>query len=241
MTSCKVIISLGLAVLDLSKSRVIWNGPITASTKSLGAVLPWGNGDLGGIDLKKIEDPILCVIDGGKGIRKALRDVLGHLGVIQRCTVHKRRNIREHLPKHRQNSIDRQIRDAYASKTAETARKRLRQVGTWLARNGEESAAESLKEGLEETLTVIKLGLPDILRKFFSTTNAIENLMGRIRKVTRNVKRWRSDQMARRWVTAAIDRARDRFHNIKGHKSIPVLVAALRVHAKTLDLQGQVS
>lgn len=97
---------------------------------------------------------------------------------------------------------------------------------SWLARNGEESAAESLKEGLEETLTVIKLGLPD---------------MGSIRKVTRNVKRWRSDQMARRWVTTAIERARDRFRNIKGHKSIPVLVAALRVHAKTLDLQEQVS
>jgi putative transposase len=189
----------------------------------------------------KLEEPILCVIDGGKGIRKALRDVLGHLAVIQRCTVHKRRNVREHLPKHRQNNIDRQIRDAYASKTADTARKRLRQVISWLARNGEESAAESLKEGLEETLTVIKLGLPDILRKFFSTTNAIENLMGSIRKVTRNVKRWRSDQMARRWVTAAIERARDRFRNIKGHKSIPVLVAALRVHAKTLDLQEQVS
>jgi putative transposase len=189
----------------------------------------------------KIEDPILCVIDGGKGIRKALRDVLGHLAVIQRCTVHKRRNVREHLPKHRQNSIDRQIRDAYASKTANTARKRLRQVTSWLARNGEESAAESLKEGLEETLTVIKLGLPDILRKFFSTTNAIENLMGSIRKVTRNVKRWRSDQMARRWVSAAIERARDRFRNIKGHNSIPVLVAALRVHAKTLDVQEQVS
>jgi putative transposase len=189
----------------------------------------------------KIEDPILCVIDGGKGIRKALRDVLGHLAVIQRCTVHKRRNVREHLPKHRQKSIDRQIHDAYASKTADTARKRLRQVISWLARNGEESAAESLKEGLEETLTVIKLGLPDILRKFFSTTNAIENLMGSIRKVTRNVKRWRSDQMARRWVTAAIERARSRFRNIKGHKSIPILIAALRVHAKTLDLQEQVS
>lgn len=189
----------------------------------------------------KIEDPILCVIDGGKGIRKALRDVLGHLAVIQRCTVHKRRNVREHLPKHRQKSVDRQISDAYASKTADTARKRLRQVISWLARNGEESAAESLKEGLEETLTVIKLGVPDILRKFFSTTNAIENLMGSIRKATRNVKRWRSDQMARRWVTAAIERARDRFRNIKGHKSIPILVAALRVHAKTLDLQEQVS
>jgi putative transposase len=189
----------------------------------------------------KIEDPLLCVIDGGKGIRKALRDVLGHLGVVQRCQVHKRRNVRDHLPRHRQKIIDRQIRDAYNSPTADLARKRLRQTISWLARNGEDSAAESLKEGIEETLTVLKLRLPDVLRRFFSSTNAIENLMGSIRKVTRNVKRWRSDSMARRWVAVGIDQARIRFNNIKGHKNIPVLVAALRVHAKTLDLQEQVS
>jgi transposase-like protein len=189
----------------------------------------------------KIEEPILCCIDGGKGIRKALRDVLGHLAVIQRCQVHKRRNVRDHLPRHRQGSIDRQIRDAYASSTADLARKRLRQTISWLARNGEDSAAESLKEGLEETLTVLKLGLTDALRRFFSTTNAIENLMGSIRKATRNVKRWRTDKMARRWVTIGIERARTNFRSIKGHKSLPLLVAALRVHAKTLDLQEQVS
>jgi transposase-like protein len=189
----------------------------------------------------RIEDPILCVVDGGKGIRKALRDVFGHLAVVQRCTVHKRRNIHDHLPKHRQASIDRQLQDAYASKTADTARKRLRQIGSWLARNGEDSAAASLKEGLEETLTVIKLELPDVLRKFFSTTNAIENLMGGVRKVTRNVKRWRSGRMACRWVTAAVENARSRFHNIKGHQSLSVLVAALRVHAKTLEVQEHVS
>lgn len=147
----------------------------------------------------------------------------------------------DHLPKHRQKSIDRQLQAAYSSPTADLARKRLRQTISWLARNGEDSAAESLKEGLEETLTVLKLGLPDTLRRFFSTTNAIENLMGSIRKVTRNVKRWRSDKMARRWVTVGIEDARSHFHNIKGHKSLPVLVAALRVHAKTLDVQEQVS
>jgi hypothetical protein len=189
----------------------------------------------------KVADPILCVIDGGKGIRKALRDVFGHLAVVQRCTVHKRRNVRDHLPKNRQASLDRQLQDAYASTTAETARKRLRQIISWLTRNGEDSAAASLREGLEETLTVIKLGLPDVLRRFFSTTNAIENLMGSVRKVTRNVKRWRSSKMARRWVAAGVERARGRFHNIKGHKSLPVLVAALRAHAKTIDLQEEVA
>jgi transposase-like protein len=189
----------------------------------------------------KIEQPVLCVIDGGKGIRKALRDVLGDLAVIQRCTVHKRRNVRDHLPRHRQNSVDRQIRDAYASPTAELARKRLRQVISWLERNDEDSAAQSLKEGLEETLTVLELELPTDLKKFFSTTNAIENLMGSVRKVTRNVKRWRSARMARRWVSAGVEHARGHFHRIKGHKSLPVLVANLRELVKTLDAEEQVS
>jgi transposase-like protein len=189
----------------------------------------------------KIDQPILCVVDGGKGIRKALRDVLGHLAVVQRCAVHKRRNVRDHLPQHRQKAIDRQIRDAYASPTADLARKRLRQVISWLSRNGEDSAAESLKEGLEETLTVLKLKLPPVLLKFFSTTNAIENLMGAIRKVTRNVKRWRSSDMARRWVSAGVENARAHFHRIKGHRSLPVLVASLRDYTKTLDAQEQVS
>ena len=88
---------------------------------------------------------------------------------------------------------------------------------------------------------MLKLGLTDALRRFFSTTNAIENLMGSIRKATRNVKRWRTDKMARRWVTVGIEQARTNFRSIKGHKSLPLLVAALRVHAKTLDLQEQVS
>ena len=88
---------------------------------------------------------------------------------------------------------------------------------------------------------MIKLGLSEGLRRFFSSTNAIEKLMGSIRKVTHNVKRWHSDKMARRWVTVGIDHARSNFRYIKGHKSLPVLVAALRAHAKTLDLQDQVS
>jgi transposase-like protein len=104
----------------------------------------------------------------GKGIRKALRDVLGHLAVVQRCTVHKRRNVRDHLPLHRQTSVDGQIRDAYASPTADLARKRLRQVIFWLERNDEHGAAEILKEGLDETLTVLKLKLPLALQKFSS-------------------------------------------------------------------------
>jgi transposase-like protein len=189
----------------------------------------------------KVDEPLLCVIDGGKGIRKALRDVFGDLAVIQRCQIHKRRNVRDHLPKNRQVSVDRQLRDAYASATVVLARKRLRQLLSWLERNGEDGAAGSLREGMEETLTVIKLDLPPNLRSFFATTNAIENLMGVIRKTTRNVKRWRSASMAKRWVSVAISQARSSFRRIKGHKNLPVLVANLRSLRQELDHQEQVS
>jgi putative transposase len=90
-------------------------------------------------------------------------------------------------------------------------------------------------------LPLLLIGVPDVLRNFFSTTNAIENFMGDVRKVTRNIKRWRSGKMACRWVAVAVEKARPRFRNIKGHKRLPVLVVALRAQAKTLEVQTQVS
>jgi transposase-like protein len=189
----------------------------------------------------KVEGPLLCVVDGGKGIRKALRDVFGDLAVVQRCQIHKRRNVRDHLPKNRQGTVDRQLRDAYASSTVVLARKRLKQLLSWLERNGEDGAAASLREGMEETLTVLKLDLPPVLRAFFATTNAIENLMSVIRKTTRNVKRWRTPTMARRWVAVSISHARASFRRIKGNKNLPVLVANLRALREQLDRREQVS
>jgi|WetSurMetagenome_2_1015567.scaffolds.fasta_scaffold168567_1 putative transposase len=189
----------------------------------------------------KMDAPILCVIDGGRGIRKALVDVLGDLAIIQRCQLHKRRNIRDHLPISRQAVVDRQLREAYGSQSVKLARKRLRQLLSWLERNGEDDAAESLREGMEETLTVIKLDLPSALRSFFSTTNAIENLMGVIRKTTRNVKRWRSPIMAKRWVTVSIHEARSAFRRIKGYSLLPILVASLKGYRDQLDDQEKVS
>lgn len=109
------------------------------------------------------------------------------------------------------------------------------------APEGEDGAAESVREGMEETLTVLKLDPPPVLRAFFATTNAIENLMGGIRRLSRNVKRWRSPKMAKRWATAAIARARRSFRRIKGHKNLPVLVANLAALRRNLDAQEQVS
>jgi putative transposase len=176
----------------------------------------------------KIEGKILCVIDGGKGIKKALSDVLGDRILVQRCQVHKLRNLREHLPEERHAYVLGVMRDAYRSSNVDTARKKLRALVTWLETNGHEDAAASLREGLEETLTVIKLNLPASVRRSLATTNAIENTVGSIRRVARNVKRWRGNDMIRRWAGLGLFEAATRFRRIKGYRELPTLVAALR-------------
>jgi len=175
----------------------------------------------------RVEGRILVTIDGGKGIRKALTQVLGDRAVVQRCQCHKTRNVLGHLPKCRHAYVRRQLRDAYRSNRVSTARKRLRQLASWLDRNGEPDAAASLREGLEETLTVLKLDLPRTLQRTFATTNPIENLNGSIRRTTRNVKRWRGGSMVRRWVAISIASAARKFRRIKGHRDMPKLIAAL--------------
>jgi putative transposase len=176
----------------------------------------------------KVEDKLLCIIDGGKGIRKALDDVFGDRAVIQRCQVHKQRNLREHLPEERHAYVLSTMRDAYRAASADTARKKLRGLVSWLESNGHEDAAASLREGLEETLAVVKLDLPITLRRSLATTNNIENLVGSIRRVSRNVKRWRGADMIRRWASVGLFQAEKRFRRIKGYREMPKLVSALR-------------
>jgi len=171
---------------------------------------------------------VLCVIDGGKGVRRALQDVLGTAAVIQRCQLHKARNLQALVPQARQGYVRTTLRRAYRAPSAPAARRHLRALGTWLEANGHVDAAASLREGLDETLTVLTLGLPPRLRRFFATTNCIENLIGIVRHVTRNVKRWRDGTMIRRWVGLGLERAAARFRRIKGHRELATLATALR-------------
>jgi putative transposase len=170
---------------------------------------------------------VLCVIDGGKGLRKALGDVLGDAAVIQRCQLHKGRNLDALVPKTRQAYVRAARRRAYRATSAPAARRQLTALATWLERNGHADAAASVREGLEETLTVLKLGLPPALRRFFATTNCIENLIGTLRHVTRNIKRWRDGDMRRRWLGLGLLRAAERFRRIKRHSELGALVTAL--------------
>src|SRR3989454_855875 len=170
---------------------------------------------------------VLCVIDGGKGLRKALGDVFGDAAMIQRCQLHKGRNLDALVPKTRQAHARAALRRAYQAASVTAARRQLTALATWLERNGQAAAAARVREGLEETLTVLKLGLPPALRRFFATTNCIENLIGTLRHVTRNIKRWREGDMRRRWLGLGLLRAAERFRRIKRHGELGTLVTAL--------------
>lgn len=174
-----------------------------------------------------LDGRVLCVIDGGKGLRKALGDVLGDAAVIQRGQLPKGRNLDALVPKGRQAYVRAALRRAYQAASAAAARRPLRALATWLERNGHADAGASVREGLEETLTVLKLGLPPTLRRFFATTNCIENLIGTLRHVTRNIKRWRDGDMRRRWIAVGLLRAAERFRRIKRHHELGALVTAL--------------
>lgn len=223
-----VLIALGVSI-DGSKIPLgIWAGSTentTVVTELLSNLVARG---------LRVEHSMLFVIDGGKAIRKALRDVFGDRAVVQRCQVHKARNVRDHLPEARRAYVARQIRDAYDSTTAATAKKKLLQLASWLDSNGHDDAAASLREGLDETLTVMRLGLTGALRRTFATTNAIENMNGSLRRVTRNVKRWKDESMIRRWVALGIAQAQKGFRRVKGYVRMPSLLAALRPVATTV-------
>jgi len=170
---------------------------------------------------------VLWVIDGGKGPRKALRAVFGDAALIQRCQLHKARNLAALVPQARQAYVRASLRRAYRAASATVARRQLTALATWLERNGHADAAASVREGLEDTLTVLKLELPPTLRRFFATTNCIENLIGTLRHVTRHIKRWRDGDMRRRWIGLGLLRAAERFRRIKRHGELGVLVTAL--------------
>jgi transposase-like protein len=174
-----------------------------------------------------LDGRVLWVIDGGKGLRKALGDVFGDAAIIQRCQLHKARNLDALVPQARQAYVRASLRRAYRASPAAAARRQLTALATWLARNGHADAAASLREGLEETLTVLKLELPPTLRRFFATTNCIENLIGTVRHVTRDIKRWRDGDMRRRWIGLGLLRAAERFRRIKRHGELDALVTAL--------------
>jgi transposase-like protein len=178
------------------------------------------------------ESAILVVLDGAKALHKAVKEVFGEHALIQRCRVHKLRNVLEHLPREKQQQAAWRLRGAWAKANSQEAFKELRACVKWLDAISP-SAARSLEEGLEETLTLHRLGINERLRKSLSSTNLIESCFARTEAWTRRVKRWRNARMVMRWGAAALLVAEAGFRRIKGHAHLPQLKAALVAHQNT--------
>jgi transposase-like protein len=177
-------------------------------------------------------DPTVCrlfVVDGAKALSKAIRKTFGRHTPIQRCQVHKARNITERLAKPLHASVRKTLRQAWELDDAEKAEKLIRNLARRLEREAPGVSA-SILEGIDEILTVTRLGLPVELRRSLACTNIIENINGTIRQVCRNVKRWRDAKMALRWTAAGMMEAVKGFRRLKAHKQLPILRAALAAH-----------
>ena len=168
---------------------------------------------------------MLVGLDGSKALRKAVVDVLDR-PVIQRCQIHKVRNVKDHLPQRLRASVGRKMTDAYHAGSALEAEAALLALAKELDRT-HPGAAASLREGLDETLTVLRLGVPPTLARTLRSTNCIESMISVCREHASNVKRWRDGQMALRWCAAGMVEAGKQFRRVNGHLHLPTLRAAL--------------
>jgi putative transposase len=181
-----------------------------------------------GLDVTR---PILAVLDGSKALRRAVVDVFDH-PVLARCQLHKIRNVRDRLPEKLRSVVTARMRRAYRAESALAAEAELTGLAAELDRT-HPGAAASLREGLDETLTVLRLGVPPTLARTLRSTNAIESMISICRDRSANVKRWRDGQMALRWCAAGMVEAGKQFRRVNGHLHLRTLRAALERHVAT--------
>lgn len=174
---------------------------------------------------------LLAVIDGAKALAKAVRDVFGDRVQIQRCQVHKTRNVLDHLPESMQAIVRSRLRKAYQEADAAKALKALQKLAEELERDYPQ-AAHSLREGLDETLTVHRLGLSGPLRRSLATTNPLESVNSQLRTRAQNVKRWTNGVQVLRWLASASLFLEDRFQRLAGYRDLSKLQSALQPYAE---------
>ena len=178
----------------------------------------------------RFDDGLLVVLDGAKALAAAVREVFGAKAAIQRCTLHKRRNVADHLPDKDKAWVDAKLVKAFNHPDPDAGLRNAKHLAAQLEKNYP-SAAASLREGLEEMFTVARLGIDGRLAKTLTTSNPIESMLSIARATNRNVTRWRDGQMVLRWTAAGMLNAQRSFRRIKGYKQMPQLAAALRRHA----------
>src|SRR5215203_2957626 len=206
------VVALGIDTDGVKHPLGLWDGSTenaTVATTLLANLVERG------LD---VEQGVLVVLDGAKALRKAVRDVLGVHTPVQRCVRHKERNVLDHLPERDRPPVKRRLRQAWALDDPAAALERLRGLAAELDRS-HPGAAASLREGLEETLTVTRLGVRGALRKTLQSTNPCESMIETVRRTSRNVKRWSSGDMCLRWTAAGMLEAERQFRRIIGYQA----------------------
>ena len=173
-----------------------------------------------------IEQGLLFVIDGSKALRKAIRQVFGHEVPVQRCVQHKERNVLDHLPERDRDPVKRRLRHAWQDTDHDTALGQLTALALELDRP-HPGAAASLREGMEETLTVTRLGITGKLKRTLQSTNPCESMISTVRAINRNVKNWSSGEMCLRWTAAGMLEAETRFSKVEGYRGLAQLAVAI--------------
>lgn len=172
------------------------------------------------------EHPVLAVIDGAAALSKGLKRFFGDKVLIQRCQIHKTRNVQSYLSKEEWSRVKPKLQEAYRQNHEEQARDRLARLLKELALMNPD-AARSLEEGFEETLSVYKLGLTGDIRKSLASTNLIESCFSVVEDYATNVKRWRGGTMRLRWCAAGLLKAEEKFQKVRGYRDISRLISAL--------------
>ena len=224
-----IVVALGIDKTGAKHPRGLWEGSTENTTVCQGLL---SNLESRGL---RTDRSLLVILDGAKALHTAVTQTLGRAALVQRCQVHKRRNVLEYLPEAQRPWVKAILTRAYTHADAQAARRLLQDLARRL--DGDyPSAAASVREGLDETLTVAGLRLSERLRRSLATTNAIESLLSRTRHVKRNVKRWRGGTMVLRWVAAGVLEAAKGFRLVNGCKDMPMLVTALRARDTQLGL-----
>jgi transposase-like protein len=219
-----VVVALAITVDGTKKPVGVWDGS-TENKTVVRALLA----DLVERGLK-FDDGLLVVIDGAKALAAAVREVFGSKAVVQRCTLHKRRNVAEHLPDRDKACVDAKLVKAFGHPNPAQGLRNAKHLAAQLEKTYP-GAAASLREGLEEMFTVARLGIDGRLAITLTTSNPIESMLSIARSTNRNVTRWRDGQMVLRWTAAGMLNAERSFRRVKGYKQMPHLVEASHRHA----------
>ncbi len=188
----------------------------------------------------KTGEDTLFVLDGAKALTSAVKKIWGKHAFIQRCRIHKKRNVEGHLAEKHHEALHSRLNAAWSEPDYEKALKSLKRTEAWLKRLNPD-AASSLREGMAETLTVTRLGVTGALLKTLATTNPIESALSVAADTTRRVKRWREGDMRLRWCAAGLLKAESRFNRVRGYADLPQLIQAMKreLGEKPIDINQQ--